>query len=113
MRYCGRNNAAISLYFKVVFTFYLLPTPPYRSTQRCIVEQQMSDIDIRRQIWHLAAPIDWDGLLGESGGGGEVGAGQILKWENIIASFNYYLNADELALQFSRSGELSSGSVNS
>ena len=84
MRYCGRNNAAISLYFKVVFTFYLLPTPPYRSTQRCIVEQQMSDIDIRRQIWHLAAPIDWDGLLGESGGGGEVGAGQILKWEKSL-----------------------------
>ena len=64
-------DAAISLYFKVLFTLYLLPTLPYRSTQRCIVEQQMSDIDIRRQIWHLVAPIDWEGLLGSQ----EVGVG--------------------------------------
>ena len=60
-------DAALPFYFKVMFTLYLLPTLPYRSTQQCIVEQQMSDIDIRRQIWHLVAPIDWEGLLGESG----------------------------------------------
>ena len=58
----------------------------------------MSDIDIRRQIWHLAAPIDCEGLLAESGGGGW---GQILKWENNMASFNV------TSMKFSRSRELS------
>ena len=51
------------------------PTLPYQSTQRYIAEEQMSDIDTRRQIWHLVAPIDREGLLG--GGVGWEGEGSV------------------------------------